>query len=312
MKKQLFRKVALERLSSPEQLDQLLTVTTPRGWVALIGLGCLLIGVILWSIFGTISTQVNGQGVLIKGGGISDVIALSEGQIADIRVVAGDHVHKGEVIARMDHTEITEQICDMEFDLQEIKNGIVNGNADKLEREIDHLKERLEIDSRVVSSYEGRVLEVKVQKGDFIDLGSPVVSLELEGDTVKNLEAVVYIPLEEGKKILPGMDVQIAPTIVKKEEYGFMMGRVVSVSKYPVTYREMMRVLGKDELVQMLLGKGAPIEVRVDLIPDEGMLSGYKWSSKEGPDMKMTSGTLCASSIIVKKERPIQMIIPFR
>ena len=31
----IFRKVALERLSSPEQLDQLLQVTDPKGWMAL-------------------------------------------------------------------------------------------------------------------------------------------------------------------------------------------------------------------------------------------------------------------------------------
>ena len=38
----IFRKVALERLSSPEQLDQLMQVTSPKGWLALAGLGALL------------------------------------------------------------------------------------------------------------------------------------------------------------------------------------------------------------------------------------------------------------------------------
>ena len=35
MQNKLFRKVALERLSSPEQLDQMMTVTSLRGWIAL-------------------------------------------------------------------------------------------------------------------------------------------------------------------------------------------------------------------------------------------------------------------------------------
>lgn len=38
----IFRETALERLSSPEQLDQLLQVTTPKGWFALIALLALL------------------------------------------------------------------------------------------------------------------------------------------------------------------------------------------------------------------------------------------------------------------------------
>ena len=33
---QIFRKTALEKLSSPEQLDELMKITTPKGWVALI------------------------------------------------------------------------------------------------------------------------------------------------------------------------------------------------------------------------------------------------------------------------------------
>jgi hypothetical protein len=38
MDKPLFRQAALERLSSPEQLDQLVRVTHPLGWLALLAL----------------------------------------------------------------------------------------------------------------------------------------------------------------------------------------------------------------------------------------------------------------------------------
>src|SRR5262249_6294354 len=46
-----FRKTALDRLSSSEQLDRLLQVTSPRGWIALVGLGLLLAASLLWGIF---------------------------------------------------------------------------------------------------------------------------------------------------------------------------------------------------------------------------------------------------------------------
>src|SRR6187399_2567538 len=35
-KEKLFRKIALERLSSPEQLDSLMRVITPKAWLALL------------------------------------------------------------------------------------------------------------------------------------------------------------------------------------------------------------------------------------------------------------------------------------
>jgi len=38
----LFRQAALERTSSPEQLDRLLTITDTRGWLALLASGMLL------------------------------------------------------------------------------------------------------------------------------------------------------------------------------------------------------------------------------------------------------------------------------
>ena len=64
MKDRLFRKVALERLSSPERLDELMQLTTPGGWLALVA----------WTYFdaatqytGTPFAQTDGLGMTING-----------------------------------------------------------------------------------------------------------------------------------------------------------------------------------------------------------------------------------------------------
>ena len=44
----MFRKVSLDRLASPEQLDEVMSVTSARTWIALAGLVVLLIVVIIW------------------------------------------------------------------------------------------------------------------------------------------------------------------------------------------------------------------------------------------------------------------------
>ena len=59
MQSKLFRKAALERLSSPEQLDQLMQITNSKGWVALIALAAILVAALLWAIFGRIPTSVS-------------------------------------------------------------------------------------------------------------------------------------------------------------------------------------------------------------------------------------------------------------
>ena len=69
LSKRLFREAALERLSSPEQLDQQLQVTSPKGWIALVAMWVLLAAVIAWSVLGRVYTKEEGQGILVTAGG---------------------------------------------------------------------------------------------------------------------------------------------------------------------------------------------------------------------------------------------------
>jgi HlyD family secretion protein len=108
----IFRKVALERLSSPEQLDQLMEVTSPRSWLALAGLGALLATALTWGVFGTIPTEAAGEGILIRQGGVSNVVAAENGQVEEVLVAVGDVIEKGQVVARVRQEELLRQIQD--------------------------------------------------------------------------------------------------------------------------------------------------------------------------------------------------------
>lgn len=66
MKRQLFRKAALDRLSSPESIDPLLMLR-PSPWrIGLIGLTCLLAAFSLWGILGRLPVNVSGTGRLVE------------------------------------------------------------------------------------------------------------------------------------------------------------------------------------------------------------------------------------------------------
>ncbi|MBZ0277202.1 MAG: hypothetical protein K8I60_13725 [Anaerolineae bacterium] len=60
MQEKLFRKAALENISSPEELDQLMQITNPRGWLALVALLLLLGITTVIGIFAIIPVQVDG------------------------------------------------------------------------------------------------------------------------------------------------------------------------------------------------------------------------------------------------------------
>lgn len=54
----------MDRLSAPDDLDQLTRLTSPRSWLLLGALGGVLAAVGLWSVFGTIPLTVSGKGLL--------------------------------------------------------------------------------------------------------------------------------------------------------------------------------------------------------------------------------------------------------
>lgn len=121
-KNEIFRKVALERLSSPEQLDLLMQVTSPRAWIALTGLALLLTAAIVWGFIGTVPTKVQAQGVLIRTGGLFDVYAPGTGQVKDVLVKEGDTVSVGQVVATIAQPGLDREIESTRARLQELRS----------------------------------------------------------------------------------------------------------------------------------------------------------------------------------------------
>ena len=407
----VFRKVSLDRLSSPDQLDTMIRITSSKGWISLLTMGLLIVVALAWGYLGSIPTKVMGMGLFIKSGGVYEIVAPSPGRIKDIYFSVGDVVEKGRLIARIEQTDLLEQLNDARATLDELngkmswttssgtkeirlnkesavqsiasmkteiknlekqkvwlmqkevnqkkllKDGIiteqalidtqqsidsvkskvskinndltqieiqlfqVSTNKDSIrtdlarqisakKREIAGLINDLEKTSRVMSPYSGQIIELSAEKGVLVNTGSPLAKVELVGKNTKNLEAVVYFPAMQGKKVRLGMKAQLAPSTTRQEEYGYMLGLVTSVSEFPVSNAAMMNVLHNEALVSSLTSNGAPIEVHADLIPDPRTHSGYKWSSGKGPELMMGSGTMCMGSIVVEQQKPINMVIP--
>lgn len=67
MEKQLFRKSSIERVSSPEQLNDYIRVSNPSVWMILAAVIALLIGVCVWGIFGRLDTIISTAGICSNG-----------------------------------------------------------------------------------------------------------------------------------------------------------------------------------------------------------------------------------------------------
>jgi HlyD family secretion protein len=404
----IFRKVALERLSSPEQLDQLVQVTDPRGWLALAGLGALLLAAIGWGVWGSIPTEAQGEGILLRQGGVSALVSAANGQVEEILVSVGDVIEKGQPVARIRQDVLTRQIQDDRSKLASLRSEYANAlrfadqqkrlrardlaqqranlerSIETIEKDLALLRERVEAEKsllddglitkqaflttqqalnskrddlagqrlelnglelkrleadqqldqqlearqtairdldlatreleaqlgenvNVLSPWSGRVLEIVADRGSVVSPGAPLLSVEVLSE---DLIAVLFVPASEGKRVQKGMAVRVAPSTVKREEYGAMLGRVAWVAEFPSTSRGMTRLLGNEALVTKLMEQGPPIQVNVALARDPATPTGYRWSSSRGPSLKISSGTLASGDVVVRQDRPISLVIP--
>ena len=57
--KQVFRKSVMDRLSSPEELNEYLHVTRPSVWIALVAVIIILVGALIWSSVTYIESYVD-------------------------------------------------------------------------------------------------------------------------------------------------------------------------------------------------------------------------------------------------------------
>lgn len=410
MEQNLYRQQALKKLSSPEKLNQMISITSARSWLALLAFGIIVAGALLWGFQGVLPHNVKGRGMLIQTGGVTEVAALSTGKIDQIPYTEGDRVEEGATIATIAQPKLEIKVNNAAKKLEELyekyekkaafdqqdfklrkelllkkqtiqqssidanqerknfvlqrinsqeqllKEGLIteatlnntkqlyfeieqeialNRNELKsinvdlfemsernetelnslqeqilaLEREIDELRAEYFLNSSIKSPYDGRVVEVLVNPGRVVNIGDIVLTLEV-ANRFNQLEAVIYMPPTDGKKIQEGMEVKVSPSTVEVEVFGYIEGRVKHVSEYPSSRAGMERILGNTDLANTFSGLEPPIAIIVELLPDTSTVSGYRWTSLDGPTTDIRSGTLCNAYITVEKQRPISLLFP--
>lgn len=95
----LFRQAALDRISSPDQLDQAVRVVRPIHGVGVVAVLVIVLAGFVWSVLSTAPVSVRGQGILLSAEGVAVVSSPSEGRIESILIEPGDVVRAGQTVA---------------------------------------------------------------------------------------------------------------------------------------------------------------------------------------------------------------------
>ena len=359
VKEDVFRKAAIERVSSPEQLDVLMPLTSPAGWLALATLAVLLVLAFAWSVFGSIPDLVEARGVLMRGERLFEVQAPIVGTVQRLSVRPGTALKADEVVAvirrdqagledrRADELSLTrteamlrakqrelatthQQRASQEqlitqglaarnsiFDFDRTLN-VVQGEINALEREIELLRSRQVTTAEVTINTAGRVVQVLKNVGDRVREDEPLLRMEQtvaeggpEGFCGGNVHAILYVPTHLAAKVRAGDLARVSPADVKREEYGFIVGKVAWVANYAASSDDMREKLKNDQLVTAF-GAGGPVyEARVCLDSDAANdRNGFKWSSGMGPAQVIEPGAPCYASMVVDERRPYTYVVP--
>ena len=246
-------------IQSPEQLADHLRVTYVPTYLLATAGGLLLAAFIVWGILGSVSDKVYFSGVVFPVEGTSDVTLPNKGIVRSILVHNGDSVHEGQTIAM-----------------------VSIGNSY----------------SFLTSTVSGLVIHSKTDNEPF-EAFDPIISVVDAGtgnQESQRVQLIAYADNDAQRDLRVGMEAQVWPADEKRDEIGYVRGRITQVVRYPANAAEVRQTLKSDILVQQLLGDGggAVYEVIIDLQRDPADPTRYDWSFGEPDGVSMDFGTYCS------------------
>ena len=244
---------------SPEQIADHLRVTYVPTYLLATAIALLILAFIVWGVLGSVSDKAYYSGVVFPMQGTTDITLPNRGIVRSMLVHNGDSVHINQPIAMVSIGE-------------------------------SH--------SYLTSSVNGLVISSKVDNEPF-DVFDPIVSvINDNADKQKSLRTklIAYADDEAQRRLRIGMEAQVWPADEKRDEIGYVRGRITQVVRYPANADEVRQTLKSDVMTQRLLGDGQKVlyEVTIELQRNPHDPSCYDWSFGQPEGELMDIGTYCS------------------
>ncbi len=303
---ELFRKNALDTMSTPEQLDKQVKIMHPSMWIIYIAFVVAFVTFIVWSFTYKISNCVSVNGVVFINGNIVSNSVDHDCMVTDVLVKEGDYVEAGDLIAVVSNDSELEKIKNYRLSLAMLDEG---GTEYKIiSAQLEEAIENYTATTMLKSGCSGYVQSVKAV-GSAFTVGDKVASV-IPTDGYN--EVIAYVPMQTANNLSLGMEAQVSPSYAAREEYGYMVGYVTSISDNPVSEENIIAKMGTISYVDDILPNSSYVEVRIRLeINDNGENSEniYKWSNKKGENLPVKLGTQCSIVVVTSEYYPIDLLI---
>ena len=254
----------MDTLRSPDQISNHLRVTAVPTYLLAAAIIILFGAFIVWGFLGNVSDKAYYSGVVFPVQGTTDITLPNKGIVRTMLVHNGDSVRQGQTVALVSIGE-------------------------------SH--------SLLTSTLNGLVISTKTDNESF-EAFDPIVSVVKEGRSKETgrTQLIAYADNEAQRDLRIGMEAQVWPADEKRDEIGYVRGRITQVVRYPADADEVRQTLKSDILAKRLLQQGDVVyEVRIDLLCSPEDSTSYDWSFGEPADVSMGIGTYC--SVLTETKR---------
>ncbi len=230
LNRQIFRKTSLEKMTSPEDLDELLQVNSIKTWLLFSGICAVLAIMLAWGFLGSISQNVKGFGIIKTQDLWREILADCSGQVDSIFCNTGDEFVAGQKLVKL-------------FDLEK--------------------KDYITINAMVP----GKVIAVNVREGTYVSMGTPVINImRFNSHEKKKAEVVFFVAERDVAKLKKGMFCNLA---IDKEGIPpeFKIAAINFISDHSVSKNTILKFF-HDEEMEKTIQKSDFYEVRASMMID--------------------------------------------
>lgn len=301
MKSGLFNEKAMENLSTPEQLNQRVKIIPSGAWILFFAILVGVCAAVLWMFLGTVSSGANYNGVVFDYSDVISVRSQEDGILGDVLVEEGESVSRGDIIAVINNEELTERISTLRAEQKGYKEN--SKKYRQIEQKIEDCRARY----LLKSTADGIVQKMELT-GQAVSAGDIVATI-VPQDLYSYEEVYIYVPKEEIGALEVGMEAQITPSYVMREEYGYVEGIISHIDENIVTENHIIKHMGTMDYVEEILPGKNCVEVTIQLSVKETGEGGYVWSNPKGEQLSIKSGDRCSVRIIKQEYHPYQLIL---
>ena len=244
---ELFNKEALQALDDKSELKEMPRVASPALWLILTSLLMICAIALFWCIFGKLNYTVNATGVVFPFAEARPISVPFEGTVHHVIATNGQKVAAGAPIASVRSQLATTTLTSPE-------NGVV--------------------------------LTSKPAESKFV-AREPVVWILPQELQLHDREVLAYVPFANLRKVKIGAKVQVTPADLEREKWGYAVGTVTGIERYPTARQAVAQRLKLAELAAIIPAEQPVYEVRIVL--DRGA-DGLIWSRKKRPNRAVTKG----------------------